>query len=281
MVRLAGLGMPGCKIYTPNAFYSMNPFLSRVLRKIYGQIERVLSYLSDMIIVVSEAERLHARELGIPAKKLMHIPNGVEPVDLPDRKTARAQFNFAEGEFVIGFVGRLEEQKAPHILFQAVGILIKQFPQVKIMLAIVGEGKLRGTLLDMARDLGMENRVRELGPLNGFFKMPAFDILTLSSAYEGMPYVLIEALFAGLPIVASRLGSTGMIVDSGVNGYLVPPGNVAEFAQALSKLVVSPEKCLQFGRASLKKSKSFTLQTMGNKTLALYQQLKCPESDLI
>jgi glycosyltransferase involved in cell wall biosynthesis len=109
-----------------------------------------------------------------------------------------------------------------------------------------------------------------MGKVPWEMQMPAFDIFTVPSLYEGMPYVLLAALFAGMPIVATEVGGAKLLVESDVNGYLVPPGDPQSLARALGELIIDPAKRAKFGRASLKKSQLFTLDTMTSSIQSLY-----------
>ena len=202
----------------------------------------------------------------------MIIPNGIETPILPERQTTRARLNLTEDEIVIGFVGRLFPQKGPEIIIRAMANLVERFQGPKITLVMVGDGDLRQELQGMARRLEIDPKVRWMGEVPGDLQMPAFDILALPSLYEGMPYVLIEALFAGLPIVAAKVGGANLLVEPEVNGYLVPRGDPQSLARALGELIIDPAKRSKFGKASLKKSKFFTLDNMASRIQSLYSR---------
>jgi glycosyltransferase involved in cell wall biosynthesis len=270
LLRLAGIGLPGAKIYTPNALITQDPKLSRRKRITYGWAEKILGKFTDALIAVSEEDADEARRLGIDSRKIAFIPNGIEAPILPERQAARARLKLTEDEVVIGFVGRLFPQKGPDIIIQAMANLVERFKGPEITLVMVGDGDLRRELQEMARSLEINARVRWIGEVPGVMQMPAFDILALPSLYEGMPYVLIEALFAGLPIVAAQVGGAKLLVEPGVNGYLVSPGDPQSLAQALGELIIDPAKRSKFGKASLKKSQFFTVDNMASRIQSLY-----------
>jgi glycosyltransferase involved in cell wall biosynthesis len=272
LLRLAVMGLPGAKIYTPNALITQDPSLSPRQKIIFGWAEKILGKLTDVLIAVSEEEVDEARRLGIDSRKIVFIPNGIEAPNLPERQAARARLNLMEDEIVIGFVGRFFPQKGPGIIIEAMASLVERFKGQEITLVMVGDGDLREKLQELARRLEIVHRVRWIGEAPGLLHMPAFDILALPSLYEGMPYVLIEALFAGLPIVAAKVGGAKLLVEPGVNGYLVPRGDAQSLARALGELIIDPAKRSRFGEASLKKSKSFTLDNMASRIQSLYSR---------
>ncbi len=272
LLRLAGIGFPGTKVYTPNALITQDPSLSSRKRTIYGWAEKILGIFTDIFIAVSNEEADEARCLGIPSQKIIVIPNGIAPPNLPDRRAVRSSMHLAEDEIVIGFVGRFFPQKGPEIIIQSMAILVEMFNEQKITLVMLGSGVLQEKLCEMARKLRIASKVRWLGEVPGASQMPAFDILAFPSLYEGMPYVLIEALFAGLPIVTTKVGGANLLVESDVNGYLVPPGDPQSLARALAELINDPGKRARFGGASLKKSQIFTLDNMGTRVRSVYSR---------
>ena len=271
LVRLAGWGQPGAKVYTPNAFITQNPLLSLPERWLYSASERILACLTDAIIVVSPEELSHAREIGLSAT-LFYVPNGIKPPHLPTGLEVRHRLGLGSDDLLVGFVGRLETQKAPDVLLRAFASLLEKRPKGQKLL-IVGDGSLKESLVKLAVELEISAQVRWLGAVSGLEHMPAFDLLVLPSFYEGMPYVLVEALFAGLPIVATAVAGTKLTVQPGVNGLLVPPGNPQALALAIAELLQDPDRRRSFGQASLKKSREFTVELMVSRTLAHYAKL--------
>ena len=117
--RLAGRLSGVRSVYTPNALVTMNPELGEVKSRVYGVAERWLGRMGDLLIAVSEDERDHAISLGVPAKSIAVVGNGIAPPSLRDRQTVRAELGIEPDATVVGFVGRLFDQKAPQILIRA------------------------------------------------------------------------------------------------------------------------------------------------------------------
>jgi RraA family protein len=145
-------------------------------------------------------------------------------------------------------------------------------------LIIVGSGPLEGPLRRLADGLGIGNRVSWLGERNGTAVLPAFDLFAIASRKEGLPYVLLEALAAGLPIVATATAGVELLVQHGGNGFIVPPDHPGALAAVLKELTVDPQRLAPLGRASRERASEFTAEAMVDRTLATY--LSClPEAD--
>lgn len=189
------------RMYTPNAVYSMNPGLTRKVRTGVGLIERLLSYRTDVVIAVSPEEKRHLLSIGINQSRVVVVPNGI-PIEAPaDRLDTRAELELPIEATVVGFVGRLDEQKNPMLLVRAFAFVATD--RDNLVLSIVGDGPLRETMRRQISALGLEDRVWLHGEHPGRRAMAAFDLFVLPSRYEGFPYVLIEAAQAGLRIVTT------------------------------------------------------------------------------
>ncbi len=272
LVRLAGMGLPGKKLYTPHAFITLDPELARARRLLYTVAERLLGRLADGIICVSMEEQLHARqELGLDPGRLFTVENGLQKLPPADRPGARAQLVLLPDDVCVGFVGRISSQKAVTRLIRAFAALYARCPQ--LVLAIVGDGPDLPAIKDLARQLQIDTRVRFMGAAEGVALMSGFDLFALASNYEAFPYVYLEALARGMPIVTTRVGGATAVVDAGVNGYVVPQDNPAELERCIELLANDAELRARMSRASLHKSESRTLSAMVVNTLTVYKQL--------
>jgi glycosyltransferase involved in cell wall biosynthesis len=269
LARLAArrLGIPS--VYTPHAFATLDPTLPFWKRRFYGQIERWLARQSSAIIAVSTDEALHARELGIEATKIHVVHNGIDSVEFPPREVVRSRLGLSPHDFVIGFVGRLVSQKGPELLIEALGRLSPHHDHAKVVM--IGDGPTGPALRRRIGQLGLAPRVHMLGDVVATFLMPAFDVFCLPSRYEGMPYVLLEALAAGLPIVAARVGGVANCVDEGDNGLIVASDNVSELAAVLDRLASDTPLRERYAEASARKATQFSASRMVDETLAVYQ----------
>ncbi|MBI5394539.1 MAG: glycosyltransferase [Verrucomicrobia bacterium] len=271
LARLSGIGLPGIRVYTPHAMFTMNPGLRPAVKWVFATIERVLGWFGDGIILVSEDERQHALEVGLPARKLFVITNGIRLHTPPPAENLRAKLGLPADALSIGFVGRFVPQKAPENLLRAFAALAGRFPKARLVM--VGDGALGPALRDEAQKLGIADRVTWPGPLDGPSAMFAFDIFALPSRYEGFPYVLLEAMAAKLPVVMTHVGGAGSLVLDGENGLVVPPDRADLLEAALERLLADDGLRLKMGARSGERVHDFSIGKMVEKTLALYGSL--------
>ena len=187
-------------------------------------------------------------------------------------KSTRKEWGIAPSDFVIGFIGRLEEQKGITYLLQAIEKLNCSFSHLKVV--IVGEGSLSGQFLVQAISLRLTN-VRFTGFQRDTPKfLGMFDVFVLPSLFEGLPVSAIQAMAAGLPVVASRVGGIEEVVEHEVTGLLVEPAHPQELAGALSRLVENPERRLKMGEQAREHAMlRFSAEAMVAKTEGIYAEL--------
>lgn len=182
---------------------------------------------------------LRARRVVSPAR-LRIMPNGIEvgappPADA-DRAALRAELGLPREGTVWLSVGRLEPQKAHDVALHAVARLVREGRSTHLL--IVGEGAQLAALEELRASLGLEERVSFLGYRNDVDAlMRAADGLLMASRWEGLPNVILEALVAGLPVVATDVGGVRELVEDGVSGLVVPAGDPAALAAALARLM--------------------------------------------
>lgn len=217
LVRMLPKSVPGARIYTPHAFRTMDPTISRRGRFAYSQIERILSSLCSCVLVGSRQEADAAAAIGIAPSKTHIIPFGVRARALPSREEARHALGLDPTCKVVGFVGRLAPQKAPERLIDA----FSQCHDPDARLVLIGHGELEHQLRRRALALGMEGRITFAGALDGPLAMPAFDVLAVPSRYESLAYVLLEATAAGIPMVSTPVGVAETAIAPNVNGLIV------------------------------------------------------------
>jgi glycosyltransferase involved in cell wall biosynthesis len=266
--RLAALGSDVRVFYTPHALVTMDPRLSPLKRLFYQVVEWALSKATDRIIAVSPEEQRHGIRFGLSRSRVILIPSGFEPVPFPPRGVVRRELCLPEDCRVVGFIGRLVEQKAPDVLIEAFATTANMLPQCRLV--VVGSGPLKRSLRVMADLLGIANKVLWLGEHDGKCLLPAFDLLALPSRYEGLPLVTLEALSAGLPVVATASAGVELPVRHRHNGLIVPPNRPDLFAAALVELLSDPLKLEQFGRRSREISTEFTVRRMVDSTHEAY-----------
>lgn len=252
------------RVYTPHAFRTMDPTISAKSALVYGSIERILAALiTDAVIAVAPEEAEHARLLGVADEKLYTVVNGVTPPPQVDRNAVRAELDATAADIIVGFVGRLCEQKDPLRFAHAMRIARGVNPSIKGV--ILGDGELKSAVLDVGGEA-----IQVLSGRNARAYMPAFDVFAMTSQYEAMPYVLLEALQAGLPIVTTRVGGTTVALDDNENGFILPVDVSAEdFAKAVIA-ASEDDKRQRMAAASLNRAKCLTAAEMARQTLDVY-----------
>jgi glycosyltransferase involved in cell wall biosynthesis len=211
-------------------------YFGRVINTLVRLIERVLARSTDVIITISERQRadIVQRFAIAPARRVVIVTLGLELDSLARLAERRA----TAGEIVFGYVGRLTAVKDLPTALQAAAIAMRSAPS---RLVIVGDGELRGDLETLASRLGIRDRVDFTGWEFDLAKVyQSIDCLVLSSLNEGTPVAIIEAMAAGVPVVATAVGGVPDVVTDGRTGALVPPGNPEKLAEAMLLLARDP-----------------------------------------
>ena len=202
---------------------------------------RLTNALVDHVTIVSQAAAdRFVRERIVPESLLTVIPNGVDTEQfrrIPrDVGHSLRQSLGLEGEFVWLAVGRFEIAKDYPNMLRGFARVRERFPQATLLL--VGRGSLQSETERLAQSLGLGSGVRFLGVRDDVVQvMSAADGYVMSSAWEGMPMVLLEAAAAGLPIVTTRVGGNHEVVRDGESGFVVPPRDHEALGRAMLQLM--------------------------------------------
>ena len=228
----------------------------------------------DHLLTVSQAQRRTYERIGVPAERMTTVPNGIRARGPgPGRLAARAALGLTPDQLVVLTVGRLNVMKGQRYLVDAVPELTRRFPDLAVV--VLGSGHLHEQLRGQAEALGVADRVQLPGHRpDARMLLDAADVFVLPSRHEGMPLVLLEAMDAGLPVVATRvIGSEEVVVD-GETGLLVPARNPPALAAALGRLLDDPAARERYGRAGrLRYLREFTSARMAAQTAAVYEQV--------
>lgn len=226
---------------------------------------RILARRPVDIAVVSRELRAYLETGGFGSDRVRVIYNGIEPGLEPrpaDRDRARDALGLPQSAVVFGTVARLDPVKDLVTLIEAFELTRLSVPNG--MLAIIGDGPERSALAARARALGMASRVRFVGMRrDARALLPALDVFVNSSTSEGVSLTILEAMAAGLPVVATRVGGTPEVVLDDRTGLLVSPRDPAELAAALVVLAGSTECRTALGRAGrIRMMTEFSLDRM-------------------
>ena len=241
---------------------------SLFLRQVGGAVESWVLRRADAVVVLARRTGDLLRQDGVPAGRIHVVPSGFEPAafigDGEDRFPAL-------GRPRIGFVGRLVAGKRPDVLVEAFATVADE-----AFLVLVGDGAWRERIEVLVATRLPAERVHAEGFVE-HDEVPAvlasLDVLALPSAYEEMGSVLVEAMAAGVPVVASRVGGIPDVVADGETGLLVPPGDVPAFAAALRRLVADPDLRAGLGRNARERSAAYSWPSLAGRVLALYRSV--------
>ncbi len=242
-----------------------------------NRVRRLVAPLVTQFIAVSDDLRgwLVGR-VGIPGARVMTIHNGVDAARFsPEaRPQARRALEVSPDTVVLGTVGRLDPVKDHVGLVDAFARVAAEHPAA--ILVLIGDGPCRAAVEARVAATGLAaGRVRLLGQrLDVAALLAGFDVFALPSLAEGMSNTILEAMAAGLPVVATRVGGSPEMVEDGVTGTLVPPGDPARLAEALGRYAGDAHLRSLHGKAGRERILAeFDLSAMAERHLALYRSL--------
>lgn len=201
-----------------------------------------------LVMVAPGIDVEYVRQWGIPASRIVTINNSVPMA--PYLAIAEGVADHVPP--TVTTIGRLSEQKAYHLLIAAARLVLDKRPETRFR--FVGEGRLGEALRQQAQDLGIAHAVSFDGLRHDIPEVLAeTHVFALSSLWEGLPVTAVEAMAAARPVVLTDVGGCRALVTPGVEGWLVPPGNVEALATALLDALNNPERQRLFGRRGREK----------------------------
>jgi glycosyltransferase involved in cell wall biosynthesis len=212
----------------------------------------------------------------IDRQRIRVIHNGIDLSKFSgstDRHAWRAGLGIKKDEFVIGVIARLEEQKGHRFLLEALTLKPECLSKLKVV--FVGDGKLRSSLEGESREKGLASHVLFLGTLEPIFPiLKALDLFLLPSLWEGFSVAILEAMAAGVPVIATRVGGAEEVITSGREGLLIPPGDAQGLAEAIEDALLHREKFLEMARLGEEKvRRTFSIETHITALTALYLEI--------
>jgi glycosyltransferase involved in cell wall biosynthesis len=208
-------------------------------RWLYVIIERMLARITHTIVAVNQVDRVRMLAWGIPADRVVCIPNGVDLslfAQTGNLAELRQQLSFDIDAPLVMQVGRLGPQKDPQAFVTGACRVLEKVPTARF--ALVGDGPLRADLTADIQALGLETNIQLLGWQADAYKlMRAASVVSLTSRWEGTPFSLLEAMSWALPVVATNVNGCAELVINGITGYLVPPGDPDAWAARVIDLL--------------------------------------------
>jgi glycosyltransferase involved in cell wall biosynthesis len=269
-----------CKMLMPQVRYIHTSHFGNYphLETRYKAIEKLFWRVPDMMVAVGHEQAASIKKLyGIPDHRMRVLWNGVDAPN-PDVAPEVLAITANETRPVIASISTLIPQKGLHHLLDAAAILRSR--GLKFVLLIAGQGKLREPLTQQAQRLRLEDSVHFLGWMNEASRrvLPACDIFVQSSLWEAMSIVVLEAMSASKPMVITNVGENPHVVQDGVSGLRVPPGDPEALANSLARLLSDPSLRERLGNAARERyATHFTVQDMVGRHQDLYTELVCEQ----
>lgn len=234
-------------------------------------------------IAINSADYEDARAF-IPHTKITFLPLGLASPAFASRADSRIFFQHTSGQkidentFLIGTTAELVKNKGLSYLVDALGRVVSESKQLNIHCVIMGEGQERSSLTKRIKALDLEHYISLVGFVPDCRRyLPGLDLFILSSVKEGLPYALMEAMAAGLPVIASDVGGIPDIITHNINGLLVRSKNSNIIADHINHLLTSHDHRKQLGaNAQQTIATHFPFDPMITKTANLYHELTQP-----
>jgi glycosyltransferase involved in cell wall biosynthesis len=234
------------------------------------RLQKFVSLGVHRYIAVSESLARELRPLVFHPRRVVVVRNSVDPAAFRGSAPAALRQSLTRnGEPLVLTLARLDPQKGLPYLLEAA----KSLP--KATFAIAGDGRDRQALEEQARALGLEGRVHFLGYRDDIPDLlAACDLFVLPSLFEGLPISVLEAMAAGKPVVATRIGGTDEAVEHGVTGLLVPARDAEVLAAAIRQLLSNPADARRMGEAGRARALGeFSAESMVASMTRLYEEL--------
>ena len=259
-------------ISTLHGYTSMGSGLSKM--RLYERLDAMALSRMDAVVLVNKAMLNHPNLKNVKRRNIHIIDNGIPAMEAgKSSNLCEKIISFCDHPCVIGAIGRLSDEKGFHILLEAFALVVNRGMQSRLI--IIGDGHLRQELINTVHRLGLEGNVMIPGFLeNAAEYIPFFKILVIPSFTEGLPITLLEAMRAGVPVIASEVGGIPNVIKHGYSGITVTPGDRGELQKSIERLYADETLRLQFSRVAKNQYfKNYTSRKMAFSYLQLYRQI--------
>jgi glycosyltransferase involved in cell wall biosynthesis len=263
-------------VHTPHGHVFWGYFGAAKTR-LFILLERLSALITDRLIMLTDQERRdHMRFRIATEETFTTIHSGVDLEQFAaspgERDRVRESLGIPDGAFVVGAVGRLTAVKGHRVLLDAAKEVIAR--RGEAVFVFLGAGELLEDLKRQAAQLGIAGSVRFAGWQPGAARiMGAFDLFAFPSLNEGMGKALVEAMVLEKPVVASRIGGITDLVDDGISGFLVPPGDAQALADRILHILESPETGHRMAKRASETAAAYGSAAMVRKIENLYSDL--------
>jgi len=258
--------------------WSFHNYQSKIAYYFYLFLEKICAAFSTAIIVVSQHDQDLALQQAVGSKdKYRLIRYAINYEEFKSKAKVlqtRKEFGLSETDLVVGMVACFKPQKSPLDFIRLASAVNKDFLNVKFIL--VGDGVLRKRIHALINILNLKEKIIVTGWRNDIAKtLSCLDIFVLTSLWEGLPISILEAMAAGLPVVATDTGGISEVVLHGKTGYLVRPRDIKALQERLRELLDKPYLRKEFGRlaVSVVDSNKYSIDSMLKDTTQLYENL--------
>ena len=276
LARIAALGTGIPVLYSPHCF-AFHAGAGRMTILITSFLERLAALFTTRFVVVSEGERELAFQYRVGRQEqITVIYTGIDPAPFRqpvDTSYLKASVGIPVSAPVIGSVGRLSTQKSPFDFVRVAEAVHKSRPDAHFIW--VGDGPLEEAVRELSTALQLDSTIHWIGQRSDVHKLlHLFDCLILTSRWEGFPLVVLEAMAAGVPVVATDILGTRELIEHGVNGWLAPVRDAESLAGLVLNLLTNPSKADAFRQASgARIENEFTRTRMLSMIQNLYEEV--------
>ncbi|MDR1268749.1 MAG: glycosyltransferase family 4 protein [Planctomycetaceae bacterium] len=249
---------------------------------LYERLDQWVHRRMDKVVCVSQGQADKVIQTGTPKNRVLVIHNAINP----SRFSETSDFSYRQQlqeffettpQWIVGAAGRLSPEKGFDVLVEAVRLIAEETPELSFGVVLFGEGFLRKSLQDQINHAGLANRFKMVGFTSELDKfLPHFDLFVQSSRTEGFPCVNLEAMAAGVPVLATAVGGVPEQIVSGETGFLVPPNDPISLANNLRQLLENEPLRRLFAKQGQQKTfTEFTCRKQAEKYWELFQNLCC------
>lgn len=276
LARIAALGTGIPVLYSPHCF-AFHAGAGRMTILITSFLERLAALFTTRFVVVSEGERELAFQYRVGRQEqITVIYTGIDPAPFRqpvDTSYLKASVGIPVSAPVIGSVGRLSTQKSPSDFVRVAEAVHRSKPDAHFVW--VGDGPLEEEVRELSTALQLDSTIHWLGQRSNVHQLlHLFDCLILTSRWEGFPLVVLEAMAAGVPVVATDIMGTRELIEHGVNGWLAPVRDAESMAGLVLNLLTNPSKADAFRQASRARIENeFTRTRMLSMIQNLYKEV--------
>ena len=248
-----------------------------IVSRAFIALERLAAKVTTRFFAVSDVNRQLGVEIGLfPESRCAVIRSGVDVVTIQrlevDTTAKKRELGLEPGRPVVGMVAPMKPQKAPMDFVRVAARVAKKKPETQFL--FVGDGELRQDMeaeivrLDLAKSFRLAGWRRDVPAI-----MRCLDVFVLTSLWEGLPRVYLEALASGVPVVGTRVDGAAEVVRDGINGYLLAPGDVQGLAERVLALLANPTLAADMGRRGESLPPEFDIHDMVRRHEQEYERL--------